>query len=374
MSRATGRALAVALAVGLILAGGRGAAQEERLEKLEKNLQQEKARVEQEQTALTRLSKEERRLHGEVAGLEDKIAETEAKVRRQEKELEGLKSEEVKALEEYVSLERARDQARDELVRLLETLWPVRVSVGQEVMRGVSDWPDADRRFTWLADVYALARTAQAELERRSAEMGANLSRQAELKTGVQRQLAAISQDKDKLLTDKLEFRKKLQEIRTERESREEELADILDAVTKLDLRIKSLKAKDFDQSKGSLPWPATGKVVRRFEENASPPRRGLGLALSGPIPVKAVSFGKVVHNDVLRGMGRVVILYHGKDYYSLYAFLASAKVEVGQEVDREETIGAAGYYPDAKGSGLYFELRFRQKAINPESWLAAAR
>jgi murein DD-endopeptidase MepM/ murein hydrolase activator NlpD len=38
--------------------------------------------------------------------------------------------------------------------------------------------------------------------------------------------------------------------------------------------------------------------------------------------------------------------------------------------VENGESLGQAGFYPLAKGAGLYFELRFGQKAINPEQWL----
>ena len=34
------------------------------------------------------------------------------------------------------------------------------------------------------------------------------------------------------------------------------------------------------------------------------------------------------------------------------------------------EKLGVSGFYPKANGNGLYFELRFHQKAINPLKWL----
>ena len=80
---------------------------------------------------------------------------------------------------------------------------------------------------------------------------------------------------------------------------------------------------------------------------------------------------GKVVHNDVLRGFGTVLILQHGDDYYSLYAFLGNSPLQVGQDVAGRQQLGTVGYYPAIRGPGLYFELRFKQKAINPEQWLS---
>jgi septal ring factor EnvC (AmiA/AmiB activator) len=98
-----------------------------------------------------------------------------------------------------------------------------------------------------------------------------------------------------------------------------------------------------------------------------------LSLALNKDDSVRAVSWGKVVYDDQLRGFGRVIIVFHGKDYYSLYAFLSQSRVKVGQKIEKGEIIGQCGYYPRIKGTGLYFELRFRQKAINPLLWLEPA-
>jgi septal ring factor EnvC (AmiA/AmiB activator) len=46
--------------------------------------------------------------------------------------------------------------------------------------------------------------------------------------------------------------------------------------------------------------------------------------------------------------------------------------LRVGQEVASREKIGTVGLYPVLQGPGLYFELRFKQKAINPEQWFAS--
>jgi len=112
---------------------------------------------------------------------------------------------------------------------------------------------------------------------------------------------------------------------------------------------------------------------VRRYAPDAKPPVRGLGLSVGQGDPVRAVAYGRVVHNDTMRGFGRVVILMHGQAYYTLYAFLADSPLRLGQEVGGGQQVGTAGFYPDANGPGVYFELRFHQKAINPDAWLLSA-
>ena len=122
---------------------------------------------------------------------------------------------------------------------------------------------------------------------------------------------------------------------------------------------------------KGKTPWPAKGKVVVRYAPNASPPVRGIGLSLAANAEVRAVAWGKVVHSDVLRGLGYVVVLMHPKQYYTVYAHLTGSQYKVGQEVKQGAVLGRAGHYPPAGGPGIYFELRSHEKAVNPETWLS---
>jgi septal ring factor EnvC (AmiA/AmiB activator) len=57
-----------------------------------------------------------------------------------------------------------------------------------------------------------------------------------------------------------------------------------------------------------------------------------------------------------------------------VYAFLSEITVNLGQNVVRGQRMGLAGYYPAIKGNGLYFELRYRQNAVNPEGWFETTR
>jgi len=162
--------------------------------------------------------------------------------------------------------------------------------------------------------------------------------------------------------------------VRAQKLSAEEQLKDILQSIIELNYQLKLLTTKKFTDFKGQMPWPGQGKVVEDFRPEADPPHRGVSLAMAEDAAVHAVSWGKVVHSDVLRGYGPVVIIYHGEDYYSLYAFLKNVTVRVGQEVEKDERIGSAGFYPKVDGPGLYFELRFHQNPVNPNSWLVAKK
>ena len=85
---------------------------------------------------------------------------------------------------------------------------------------------------------------------------------------------------------------------------------------------------------------------------------------------MRAVSPGRVVYADWLRGFGNLLILDHGRGYMSLYANNESVLRQVGETVragDPVAHVGASG--ADAE-SGLYFELRFQGKPFDPLTWV----
>lgn len=120
----------------------------------------------------------------------------------------------------------------------------------------------------------------------------------------------------------------------------------------------------------GALSWPVRGRVAGGGDRKTL---TGLVMATEAGEPVRAAAAGQVVFVGVLRGLGRVVIVSHGPHCHTVYAFLARTDVAGGDTVSRETILGQAGLCPPAKGPGVYFELRFREKALNPTEWFASS-
>ncbi|GIC76058.1 murein hydrolase activator EnvC [Moritella sp. F3] len=125
-------------------------------------------------------------------------------------------------------------------------------------------------------------------------------------------------------------------------------------------------------QYKGKLDWPIKGKVLHNFNSkrfnNVS--WRGLVISASEGSKVKAVSAGKVVFADWLRGFGMVTIIDHGKGYMSLYGHNQTLLKVTGEKVRKGDVISLAGRSGGQLESGVYFEIRHKGKAVNPRSWL----
>jgi septal ring factor EnvC (AmiA/AmiB activator) len=361
------RALSLLL---LLLALSSAALPAAQAQDMRKALEQTKEEAAQRQDTLKELEEREQAMHRDLRRVEAQINELQRSVRKQEAELDTLRDREVELRAEYFRLEARRDAIGKELVRLVQGIWPIHMRNMRNRFSGLTSWEDADRRFQWLAAVYRQVLGVMKEAAAAALQRADNLRRQQALSQEASKRLEAVNKDKDELLRQRLKLRSGLRSVQGEKQSLEAELRSILATIKELNYQLKSQKTKRFSESKGFLPWPAKGELAKKFAPSADPPFRGIGLRTESGVQVRSAFWGKVVHNDILRGFGRVVIIYHGNDYYSLYAYLGESPVTVGQEVEKDEPIGSAGFYPDVQGPGLYFELRFGQKPINPIVWL----
>lgn len=335
--------------------------------------QQQRAREREER--LKKLSRQESRLSKDVQATENRIKRLEAAIDKQEKELHGVEAELQKVSGRLDALTRKTQASQEDLAKLLATLWPLSVQRDSTGVIHPEGWDAASRRYIWTKTLYEKVDARQKELQKQQLEVEKTLEERQALAESARKKLAAVNADKKDLLQDKLQYRRKLKSVKQDKASAEAELRNVLDVIRGLNFKLEKQRGgKDIALLKGVLPWPATGSVVKRYKPKASPPVRGIGLRVAKGTPVQAVAWGKVMHNDVLRGFGRVVILMHGEEYYSLYAYLSESSAQVGENVKQGDLIGTAGFYPDVNSDGLYFELRFHQKAINPESWLTSLK
>jgi septal ring factor EnvC (AmiA/AmiB activator) len=87
--------------------------------------------------------------------------------------------------------------------------------------------------------------------------------------------------------------------------------------------------------------------------------------------PVSAVSSGKIVFSDWLKGYGLLLIIDHGRGFMTLYAHNESLFKQKGDQVKQGEQIATVGHTGGIKENGLYFEIRQRGKVIPPLRWLS---
>ena len=129
----------------------------------------------------------------------------------------------------------------------------------------------------------------------------------------------------------------------------------------------------DFTKLKGHLKLPVTGEISNRFGSRRSDtgiPWKGLFIRASNGSPVKVLGPGQVVFADWLRGFGNLIIVDHGDGYMSLYGNNETLLKQEGDTVAAGDNIANVGNSGGNPESGLYFEVRYQSRAIDPLQWV----
>ncbi|GGD73820.1 non-catalytic member of peptidase subfamily M23B [Lacimicrobium alkaliphilum] len=123
---------------------------------------------------------------------------------------------------------------------------------------------------------------------------------------------------------------------------------------------------------KGQLLKPTSGNMRNLFSRRRQGQIRWKGAMFDGPAgdSVRAVHHGRILYADWLRGFGLVMVVDHGKGYMSLYGYNQALLKDVGDAVQAGEEIALVGQSGGQSSAGLYFELRYKGKAVNPAGWI----
>ena len=163
------------------------------------------------------------------------------------------------------------------------------------------------------------------------------------------------------------EFNHKLQELSNMLDERTDKLGalDSLlrhDRLTKYVLPSKMPVETDwYSSGYGYRIDPFTGK--RAFHE-------GVDFSAEIGTPIKAAAGGVVVYSDRHAEYGNMIEIDHGDDLVSRYAHASKRLVELGQVVLQGQKIAEVGNTGRSTGSHLHFEIRHRDKPLNPSQFL----
>jgi septal ring factor EnvC (AmiA/AmiB activator) len=126
----------------------------------------------------------------------------------------------------------------------------------------------------------------------------------------------------------------------------------------------------NFEESKGKLPLPLNGKIVR--DESGSGQNGSKGIFVEAPsgAKVKAVFPGRVDFSGALKGYGQVIVINHGSRYFTVSAQLARRYKEAGESVKAGDVIGSLPEINSMERSSLYFEIRQGAGNLDPLKWL----
>ncbi len=157
---------------------------------------------------------------------------------------------------------------------------------------------------------------------------------------------------------------------------------EIEDATQALSHQLLAMKEKEKRYSQGFLlnkkehiP-PIAGTVVTLFKQEKinqfGIKRKNPGITIEGPdgSKVRAIYDGKVIFAGYLKGYGNTVIIDHGHNYYTVTARIEKLLTRKNTRVRKYDIIGITGSTATILDSGLYFEIRKKNIALDPLEWL----
>lgn len=158
-------------------------------------------------------------------------------------------------------------------------------------------------------------------------------------------------------------------------QSEEETLQRVIEELQRAVADLPGAQREPFAEQRGKLTWPVRGRLLHDFGQ----PRAGGSLRWNGVLvgaergtEVTAVYHGRVAYADWLPGMGLLMVIEHGDNYLSLYGHNDVLFKSVGDWVQPGEVIAAAGDSGGRSRAALYFEIRRGKQPQNPHRWFAA--
>ncbi|MCF6315229.1 MAG: DUF5930 domain-containing protein [Marinosulfonomonas sp.] len=100
----------------------------------------------------------------------------------------------------------------------------------------------------------------------------------------------------------------------------------------------------------------------------------GTDFAASHGTPIYATADGVIYSAGWGQGYGKLVKIQHAFGIETRYAHMSKILVKVGQRVSRGQQIGAMGNTGRSTGTHLHYEVRVGGKAVNPMTYIKAAK
>jgi septal ring factor EnvC (AmiA/AmiB activator) len=211
--------------------------------------------------------------------------------------------------------------------------------------------------------------------ERQLVSLKTDLIRNRQKVQDEEESLAKKKKSRETLLTsvkrEEASYKKMLREL----QAASEKLLDIIRESEKA-AKDDKFEGKGLSKLKGKLPWPVDGKVVVQYGSQRDPQfntpifRSGTYIQSGSDSVAKAVYGGKVVFAEWFKGYGQLVILNHGDGYHTLYGSLSEIFASVGDIIKDKQIIGRVGNSGIVNSPGVYFELRYKGKPLDPLQWL----
>ena len=134
----------------------------------------------------------------------------------------------------------------------------------------------------------------------------------------------------------------------------------------------QNITADSIAKSKGTLPWPIKGTIIQNDKDSLQNSifNNGIRISAKNDENVKAVFNGIIQYINWIKGYGNIVIVAHDNNYFTVYANLDLVGVQLNESVKSGEPIGKINIEGAINTPYIYFEIRQKDKILNPLEWL----
>lgn len=216
----------------------------------------------------------------------------------------------------------------------------------------------------------------KAEYSRQMAIIKGQLDAVSRLEAAENQSLNELKQalEKEVLLLARIHNEKEFYGVAVnELQSAADSMKETIASLESISERQKIKLPSDFGKSKGKLPPPLKGKIlknVKKTGERAIENNKGIFIDAPSGTEVMAVFSGRVDYSGVLKGYGQVIVINHGERYFTISAYLHELKKNKGDTVAAGDVIGYVGEAGLSTGPALYFEIRKGDENLDPLKWL----
>ncbi len=123
----------------------------------------------------------------------------------------------------------------------------------------------------------------------------------------------------------------------------------------------------DFEPGQFVWPVPGSKRISSKYGYRRGKPHDGIDIAASSGTHIISSADGEVVYStNKIRGYGNMIVIKHMDDYFTVYAHNRKNFVSKGQKVHQGQVIGQVGNTGRSTGPHLHFEVRKKDRKLNP--------
>jgi len=329
---------------------------------------------------LIEAGRQERSILSQIEDIDISLAALRTEKDDLQKKTQDFENQKIEQSENVAKATIELQEKKQDLNKTLRALYKLHKRGIARVVFGAESPVELRRRSSYLLSLIQLStkklNAYKVALNNQEKEQSSLAETKKQLST-TQEELLLKEQELEQMLQSK---QKVLSDVRSKRSRALKLLSEINRSRQNLQEQIpvpKNVKTSSFSSLRGQLPWPVSGKLIRRFgkqkdEKNRIVESRGIDIEAPFGSSVRAVAGGKVILAEFIAAYGMTIAIQHD-NHSTIYSHLNGLNVRKGQMVSSGSTIGYVGNTGLTDTTNRYilgFEIRKNRIAQDPLPWL----